>query len=286
MRTLARTSMTRPDFAAIAAPAAQRTSATLLRVRTDDPHTTRVALVEAWEWHRAVPAERWHWYEMRLTWLGDEVAQPWLSDDAPTRWRTAADLGDAHANRLHFSVVECLDVHPGGVGGAARLGPIGQIRMLPTSLGVGTWLRAKLVAWVASLHPTVPVLSGELSSVDGAPDNRERRDRFYDRSGFTLSTPTPSGDGAFWAERLDRLNPTCDDPRLSEFDVAQLRELFEASHELEARSADIAGYQVRAAQLMARLTRAQRRSGWAVAVVVGAVLALRWAFAHGHLVWH
>ena len=213
-----------PDYELRARPHARPIGYRLVRTAVA-PDTTLYGQIEyaVWQEVSADGLERKYWYEVRFRPFG-------------TRWRSTWTLSqptsDGQVNRLCFSVIERLPAHPQGPGKAARLGPIGHVRMWPRSAGLGTHLRDQLIDWVAAIHPDASVSKGVLSTVDADPENLERRTRFYKGANFNLVL-SDDGSGSFWADRLGDLKRSTPDSRVVEIKSDEIRTTLKRMGELQ-----------------------------------------------------
>lgn len=243
-----------------------------------DKNTTLYGWVEFAQWSAALPdrGERLHWYEVRFVPLGKRSIDNWISMSSGT---------DLEVNRLHFSVLERSAAHPEGAASMAKLGPVGNIRTAPKSIGLGTYLRDQLIDWVANLHPDASVAKGSLSSVDAGSGNIERRTRFYKGGNFEIHVGN-DGLGEFWADRLDGLRRHTENGKVVELAIDEVQRLFQSVPELELANRQMKYLLDECSQLQTTKDKALARIFWAKVGAVAVFMVLLIATTQGKVSWH
>lgn len=69
----------------------------------------------------------------------------------------------------------------------ARFGPTSQISMQYPGVGLGSALMTTVIRWLKTKFPEAKVLPGSLSSAQATPDNKQRRNEFYQSHGFDMT---------------------------------------------------------------------------------------------------
>jgi len=224
---------TQTEMEAAARP--QRTR--VFRVRMKTGHV-RVAGVTYFHAMRAGASDSRveHLYRVQLSWLAEIDPRDGKSQHFAERTSTGRAT-----NALQFRVLEMTS--DGRRVTAARLGPKGQIVAEPAGIGLMSLLRALLVEWVAPLHPDATVLTGSLYQVDVPPEKeRELRDAFFARSGFTVR-PTAGGGGTFFARSIRELKTSWNTDKIQELTAPQLAEAVSAQMETPLLRQQIASLQ-------------------------------------------
>lgn len=267
-----------PDFDLRARPAAKVLGRRLVRAPLDE-NSTLYGSVEFAQW--SSPPDRLgygHWYEVRFEPLGKSFNGTWIP--VPT-----TSALDRNLNRLHFSVLIRSAAHPDGLGSVARLGPIGDIRTDPKSIGLGTYLRDQLIDWVASLHPDASVEGGKLSPTDGGEENFERRRRFYEGGKFEIQL-MENGWWKFWANRLDGLQRLTPNRKVVELEDEEVQRLLQCMQALENATRDLARLEGGRSQLREERDRARASLFWTRVGAGALVVALVVMTAQGKLSLH
>jgi hypothetical protein len=204
----------------------------------------------------AVAGVREHLYWVTLRWLAEYDTRDGRTERFPERLRPTSPL-----NALQFRVLETA-LPDGRQWVVARLGPKGQIGADPKGHGVMGYLRALLVEWVADRHPEAIVVRGSLAQVEVLSEpERNLRDLFFTRSGFTLLT-TSDGGGSFHAPSIRDLKTTWNADKVTELQPAALAdalcvqvEALTLRKQVDALTKDNAGLtrERRAADVMSRV---------------------------------
>ena len=250
-----------------AAARPQRTRLFRVRMRTGHVRVASVAYFHAAQ-ASASDSRVEYLYRVQLNWLAEFDPR----DGKSQRFAERASTSRA-VNALQFRVLE-MSIDGKRVS-AARLGPKGQIQAEPTGLGLMSLLRALLVEWVAPLHPDATVLTGSLYQVD-VPGEKERelRDAFFARSGFTVR-PTSGGGGTFFARSMRELKTTWNTDKVQELTAPLLAEAVSAQMEMPLLRQQAASLQdqLAAAQKEKRAAETLQRL-WLAVTVIAVVFGL------------
>jgi hypothetical protein len=218
-----------------AAARPQRTRVFRVRMKTGHVRVAGVTYFHAMQ-AGASDSRIEHLYRVQLSWLAEVDPRDGRSQHFAERTSTGRAT-----NALQFRVLEMTS--DGRRVTAARLGPKGQIVAEPAGIGLMSLLRALLVEWVAPLHPDATVLTGSLYQVD-VPTEKERelRDAFFARSGFTVR-PTSGGGGTFFARSIRELKTSWNTDKIQELTAPQLAEAVSAQMETPLLRQQIASLQ-------------------------------------------
>lgn len=103
-----------------------------------------------------------------------------IKNDGYHRSKSFAERNDGWPNSFQLTV----DKHSREV----RFGPSGNIMIWPAEcrgLGIASYAFGKLIRWAQEKYPDYKVLPVKVEAVDAAPDNKERRNHFYEKHGLT-----------------------------------------------------------------------------------------------------
>ena len=253
---------TQTEMEAAARP--QRTRVFRVRMKTGHVRVAGVTYFHAMQ-AGASDSRVEHFYRVQLSWLAEFDPRDGRSQHFAERTSTGRAV-----NALQFRVLEMSS--DGRRVTAARLGPKGQIQAEPTGLGLMSLLRALLVDWVAPLHPDATVLTGSLYQVD-VPSEKERelRDAFFARSGFTVR-PTSGGGGSFFARSIRELKTSWNTDKIQELTAPQLAEAVSAQMEAPLLRQQIASLQEQAGALQKEKKAAETLQRLWLAITVIAVV--------------
>lgn len=129
----------------------------------------------------------------------------WLENSAKDIFRRSQWYGKFKTKGWINTFQLCIDHNEKIV----RFGPSGNLMIRAEDLrglGIGTFLWHLLIKWAKSKVPDYDVYRIEISSVDATEDNRERRNHFFQKHGFTPQFDDPDGrSGYYYCKKVSDL---------------------------------------------------------------------------------
>lgn len=148
-----------------------------------------------------------------------------------------------------------------------RFGPSGNIMVVPDECrgrGIASYAFAKLIRWAQEKYPDYKVCTVRVEAVDATPDNKERRNHFYEKHGFVGSFHDPGRKaGVYTCSAITALVPHEPSAGLQTLDVKEfvgklLKDAQERKRELERLEGRVKSERERADELHNKITARNR----------------------------